>query len=133
MKLANKFNCLICSLILFPWLISCALVKQSSVHEEGQDYLVYRMNFKGDVVNIKNEGEYEDINFFCYDGVEPHIFKFWSSAFLQLDLDKQSYQVKKGITFFGIKLFKRRALFLLSELCSPGVVYFSIVTHKLLK
>jgi len=96
MKLANKFNCLICSLILFPWLISCALVKQSSVNEEGQDYLVYRMNFKGDVVNIKNEGEYEDINFFCYDGVEPHIFKFWSSAFLQLDLDKQSYQVYIG-------------------------------------
>jgi hypothetical protein len=89
------YNLLI-ACIFVPY-VCCTIIKQTTVHEDNQDYLVYKMRSKGDVVNVKNvDGMYEDINFFCYDGVEPHIFKFWSSAFLQLDMDRQDYQVYIG-------------------------------------
>jgi len=84
-------------LALLNNLVSCTIVKQTTVTEAKHDYLVYKMRNKGDVANIKNsEGGYEDINFFCYDAVEPHIFKFWSSVYLHLDMERQDYQVYIG-------------------------------------
>ena len=51
------------------------------------------MKYPGDTAKVA-QSEYENVKFYCYHGVEPTVFKFWSSAAFKLDLDSQDYQVK---------------------------------------
>jgi len=87
----------LCVLLILFQLTESTKVEEVTVSEAGREFLVFSMKNKGDVAHInKVPHDIEELKLFCYDGIEPNVFKFWSSAAFKLELDSQEYKVYLG-------------------------------------
>ena len=84
----------ICVVFILFQVTESIKVEEVTVSEGGREFLVFGMKNKGDVAHInKVPHDIEELKLFCYDGIEPNVFKFWSSAAFKLELDSQEYKV----------------------------------------
>ena len=70
----------------------------------GIHHKTYLLNKKGDFARLPYLGpdKYEELNVFCYQGVDPSVSLFWSSAGMKLELPNHNYEVYLAANISGV-------------------------------
>ena len=70
----------------------------------GIHHKTYLLNKKGDFARLPYLGpdKYEELNIFCYQGVDPSVSLFWSSAGMKLELPNHNYEVYLAANTSGV-------------------------------